>query len=137
METPKTIYKAWMDRVWNQLDASGIDAMLAADAPIHGLGDEPVTGVEGFKQFHAAFAASFSDINIQVERQIVSGDEVAAYWTGTMVHRSTGKTVPMSGMGFAVVRDGKFQEGWNCADFLPMLTGLGVVPPDAVDRALG
>ena len=137
METPATIFKTWMSRVWNQGDAGAIDELMAADAPIHGLGEEPLPGAAGFKEFHAAFTSAFTDIDITVERQVVDGDRVAAHWTGTMVHKASGQTVPANGMAIATIRDGKFQEGWNSADFLPMLIGLGIVEADAMEKALG
>jgi ketosteroid isomerase-like protein len=136
METPETIFKTWMERVWNQGDTEAIDEMLAANAPVHGLGEEPLPGAAGFRQFHAAFTAAFSDISIEVERQVVDGDHVAAHWTGTMVHKASGTKVPASGMAIATVRDGKIQEGWNSADFLPLLITLGIVQADAMERAL-
>jgi predicted ester cyclase len=136
METSQTILRAWMQRVWNQRDASAIDELLAADAPIHGLAEGPLPGTAGFRQFHAAFLAAFSSLQIRVERQVVEGDRVAAHWSGTMVHRASGTTVPAAGMVIATIRDGKIVEGWNSADFLPLLTTLGIVPLDAMARAL-
>jgi len=136
MESPTTIMGAWMERVWNQSDVSAIDELMAPDAPVHGLGETPLEGSEGFKQFHAAFNAAFSDFRIEVERQVVDGDCVAAHWTGTFVHRASGTRVPAAGMVIATIRDGRISEGWNSADFLPMLTMLGMVPGDAMEQAL-
>ena len=68
METPETIFKTRMSRVWNQRDVAAIDELLAEDAPVHGLGKEPLTGTAGFKEFHAAFLGAFSEIHIEVER---------------------------------------------------------------------
>ena len=33
-------------------------------------------------------------------------------------------------------RDGQIREGWNAADFLPMLTKLGIVAENAMERAM-
>lgn len=136
MEKPETIFRTWMSRVWNEGDASAIDELMAADAPVHGLGTQPLPGAAGFKEFHAAFNSAFSDIDIQVDRQVVEGDQVAGQWSGTMVHRASGAKVPAAGMAILAVREGKIREGWNAADFLPMLITLGIVQPDAMDRAL-
>jgi predicted ester cyclase len=136
METSETIFKTWMTRVWNQRDASAIDELLAEDAPVHGLGPEPLIGPAGFKRFHGAFLAAFSDIHIEVERQVVDGDQMAGLWSATLSHRATGSTVAATGMVMATVRDGKMREGWNSADFLQMLIGLGIVQSDAMERML-
>jgi len=137
MESPKTIMRTWMERVWNQGDVSAIDELMAADAPIYGLGEAPLPGSGGFRQFHAAFNAGFSDIQIEVDRQVVEGDRAAVHWSGTMVHRASGTTVPVAGMAIVTCRDGKIREGWNSADFLPMLITLGMVPANAMEQALG
>jgi hypothetical protein len=137
METPNTIFRTWISRVWNEGDASAIDEFLAADAPVHGLGEEPLPGAAGFKAFHAAFLAAFGDINIRVDRQVVSGEQVAGQWSGTMVHKASGTTVPAAGMAILTFRGGMIREGWNAADFLPLLITLGIVSPDAMAKALG
>lgn len=134
--TVETITKVWMDRVWNQLDADAIDELLTADAPVHGLGEAPIIGATGFRQFHAAFAGAFAEIRIRVADQVVQGDKVASRWAGTMVHRSTRTPVTAAGMVILRVANGQVVEAWNAADFLPMLTQLGLVPADAVERAL-
>lgn len=132
---PAEIFGAWMERVWNQGDLAAIDELLAADAPIHGLG-EPLIGPPAFREFRDAFGAAFDEIQISVVDQVVDGDRFAARWEGTMRHRRTGEVVPTAGMAIATVRDGKVREGWNSADFLPMLIQLGLVSPDAVEKML-
>ena len=136
METAETILHTWMKRVWNQLDVGAMDELLASDAPVHGLGPDPLVGPAGFAQFHAAFTGGFDQIHIDVTQQVANGDWVAARWSGTMTHRATGKAVAAEGMAIAVVHDGKIRQSWNSADFLPLLIELGFVSADAMERAL-
>jgi len=136
METAETIVGTWMSRVWNQLEVDAIDELLAADAPVHGLGEEPLIGPAGFRGFHAGFAGAFSDIHITTEDQVVDGDRVAARWSGTMNHKASGTPVTAAGMIISTCRDGQIQEGWNAADFLPMLTQLGIAAEDAMEQAM-
>lgn len=135
-ETPETIMYTWMRRVWNELDADAIDELLAVDALIHGLGEEPIVGSGGWRAFHTAFTAAFADIRISVEDQVVEGDRVAIRFTAEMVHRASGTTVGLQSMAFVQVRNGLIVKGWNLVDFLPMLATLGFVPSDALDRAM-
>ncbi len=44
-------------------------------------------------------------------------------------------TLAAAGMIILTCRDGQIQEGWNAADFLPMLTQLGIVADDAMEQA--
>jgi ketosteroid isomerase-like protein len=135
-ETANTILRTWMSRVWNELDADAIDELLAEDAIAHGLGDQPLRGPADWRAFHTNFLAAFSDINVDVEDQVVDGDKVSARLKGTMRHRASGKPVTFTAAAMARVAEGKIQEAWNILDFLPALTALGIVPPDAMARAL-
>ena len=136
-ETPDTMLKTWMSRVWNQLDASAIDDLPAEDALAHGLGERPLKGPAEWHAFHASFVGAFSTIHVEVEDQVVGGDKVAARIKGTMVHKASGTPVTFTGVATARVANGKIQEAWNTVDFLPLLTALGIVPADAVARAFG
>ena len=136
MESAETIIQTWMSRVWNQLDTGAIDELLAVDALVHGLGEAPLVGPAGFREFHAGFSGAFSDIQIVVERQVVAGENVCGQWSGTMTHKASGTPVTAGGMVILTVRDGQIREGWNAADFLPLLTQLGIVAEDAMERAM-
>ena len=135
-ETAETIVPTWMERVWNQRDASALDDLLTEDSVSHGLGD-PMVGVEPWRQFHAVICGAFSEIHFVVEGQLVSGDQVASRIKGDMVHRATGTPVTMHAMLMGRVVNGRFVEAWNSADWLPALTTLGLVGEDAVARMLG
>ena len=53
-----------------------------------------------------------------------------------MTHKTSGTPVTAGGMVMLTFRDGQIREGWNAADFLPMLTQLGIVAEDAMERAM-
>jgi predicted ester cyclase len=66
-----------------------------------------------------------------VEDEIVAGDVVAVRWTVTGTHRGqlpglppTGKSISLTGMSIARLRDGKFVESWNNWDALGMMQQL-------------
>jgi len=136
METPETILKTWMRRVWNELDHAAIDEMLAPDALVHGVSDVPLRGPDGWRQFYGQFVEAFGGFRFEIVDQVVSGDKVAGRFVGSMTHKGTGKAVTVDGMIICRVSDGKVVEGWNTVNFLPMLTSLGTVRPDAINRAL-
>ena len=135
-ETPETILKTWMSRVWNELDDSAIDELLAPEALVHGLGDVPMRGRAEWRQFHSAYVTAFSDIRVDVEDQVVSADKVAGRIVVTMSHRATRTPVTITGMVMCRVSGGQIVEGWNAVDFVPMLTALNIVPQDAMARAV-
>ena len=55
---------------------------------------------------------------------------------GTMNHKGSGAPLTAAGMVILTCRDGQIQEGWNAADFLPMLTQVGIVAEDAMEQAM-
>ena len=134
-ETFETPTETFMERVWNQLDTTVIDELIADEHVSYGVGD-PIEGKSGWHGFHATFTAAFSDIQVTVEDLVISGDKEASRWTGTMVHRASGTPVTLSGMIINHICNGKIVAGYNSVDFLPMLMTLNIMPGDAVEKAL-
>lgn len=132
-EANKAIVRRWFDEVWNQGRAEMIDAIFAADARSHGLGDLP-PGPAGFRPFYNAFRGAFPDIHVTLEDVIAEGDTVAYRFTARATHRgdtlgfaATNRRAEFSGMGFARFRNGQLAEAWNNFDELGMLQQLGIV----------
>jgi len=133
----KAVARRWFDQVWNAGRAEAIDEMLAADAVVHGLGDD-LRGPAGFKPFHAAYRNAFPDVTIQVDELVAEGPMVAIRWSGSGTHHgdglgfaATGRPVQFSGMALVRIEGGKIVEGWNNFDQLGMLQQLGMttLPP--------
>ena len=134
-ETFETPTETFMERVWNQLDTTAIDELIADEHVSYGVGD-PIEGKSGWHGFHATFTAAFSDIQVTVEDLVISGDKEASRWTGTMVHRASGTPVTLSGMIINHICNGQIVAGYNSVDFIPMLMTLNLMPGDAVEKAL-
>ena len=129
----KALTRRWFEEVWNTGRSTAIDEMLAADAVIHGLGND-LHGPAGFKSFHAAYRNAFPDVTLQIDDIAAEGAIVAVRWSGSGTHRgdglgfaATGKQVRFNGMSFVRVERGKLVEGWNSFDQLGMFQQLGVV----------
>ena len=132
-EENKAIIHRWFEEVWTGGRVSSIDALMAPECVVHGLG-ENMRGPEDFKPFHSAYRRAFPDVRIAVDDIIAEGDIVAARWSGTGTHSgdglgfpATGRQVRLSGMTFARVQNGKLVEGWNIFDQLGMLQQMGIV----------
>jgi predicted ester cyclase len=96
------VIKRWFEEVRNQSRAETIDALLAPGAPVYGLKD-------AFPHIHFAFDEAISERDI-----------VALRWTATATHSgdnlgmaATRKSVTITGMCFAQIRDGLIVEAWN------------------------
>ena len=131
--TPDSLTREWFEQVWNQGNEDAIDRLLAADARIHGLGGAMV-GPDGFKPMWRTFRATFSELQITVERTMVDGDTTMAHVRVRGRHTGSALGGPASGRpidieGVTITRSSGDQlvEGWNVFDFLGMYQQLGWV----------
>ena len=73
-------------------------------------------------------------MHFQVLGQFTSDDWLCSRIQGEMVHGSTGTSVTLDVMIMGRVRDGKFVEAWNSADWVPGLTALGLLEENAIGK---
>ena len=127
--------RQFYDRV-NAGDVDGFAALIADDLVEH----EEVEGLpqtkEGVIKFFEMFRAAFSDLRMEAEDVVESGDKAWARirMTGTndgefMGMPATGKSVDFQAVD--IVRfndDGTAAEHWGVTDTMTMMQQLGVVP---------
>lgn len=130
--------RRWFDQVWNLGRAEAIEAMLAPNGRVHGLGeaDAVATGPAEFRWFWTQFCEAFPTRRFTVEDVVESGDKVAVRWRARLIHGGdalgpapTGKEVVVTGIAFAHVRDGQLQEGWNNWDSLELARQIEALAP--------
>lgn len=136
-ENNKALLRRWFDEVWNKQRPEAIDEMLAADAIVHGLSDDPespLKGPSGFKPFHETFRGAFPDVEVVVEDMVAEGDKVVARCSVRAKHAgdhlgiaASGAPVDFTGIAIVRVRDDKIVEAWNNFDFLKMNRQIGVI----------
>lgn len=130
---PSDVMRRWFREVWCDSCEGTIEALFPAHGLAHGLGPEPVRGPEAFREFWRTLRAVFRDIRIDVVDAIDEGERCYVRCTSTL--RFGDRTVGLPGGCVSVVRDGQIQECWNTWDFLGLLTEMGALPPDTVERA--
>jgi steroid delta-isomerase-like uncharacterized protein len=120
------------EELWNDRNLTVIDEIISPDYIHHDpqAADIPA-GIDGYRQFVDRYINAFPDLHMTVEDEIVAGDVVAVRWTVTGTHRGqlpglppTGKSISLTGMSIARLRDGKFVESWNNWDALGMMQQL-------------
>ena len=134
--TSSDMIRRWFENLWNRGIEETIDEMMAPNIIVHGLGDAPVVGPEQFRTFYQTFRSAFPRVHVEIGNVWECGDTVVMQ-ARVEVQRSTAEApVAFSGAGITRVENGLFVESWNHFDFLGLLTGLNVVPADAMASAL-
>lgn len=119
----RDVVLAWFERVWNQRDAAAIDELRAVDADALGLREDPMRGLDSFREFHALVLSAFPRLHIEVEDIVVEGDR-AAVMLSFHAERG-GRSFAVKGMGMITVRSGKIILGENLWDVARLLAEIG------------
>lgn len=132
----REVIETWFERVWHKEDLSAIEEMMAPQTEIHGLGDIPATGPEGFRPFAEALLQQIGDVHISIQKFMEDGDWSQALMTVTASCRNTGTPVRFSGQVMAKVQDNRIVSAYNHFDFMSMYEQLGMLPRDAMGQCL-
>lgn len=121
--------------IFNTHGTSGLDDIIAANVVDHNPAPGQGPGLAGFKTKYAGFHTGFPDVKATVLDLIAEGDRVVARATATGTQKgpfnglpATNKSATFEVIDIYRVSGGKITEIWETADFLGLLTQLGVVP---------
>ncbi len=134
--THTTLVHSWFDGLWNNGDESTIDRLLAPDCIAHGLGDGGLVGTDAFHTFYRTFRAAFPSIRVNVERVLECDDFATTLASLELVPASGGGPYRIVGSATVRIRDSQIVEAWNYFDFLSLLTQMGAVRTDVMEKAL-
>jgi steroid delta-isomerase-like uncharacterized protein len=135
----ETILHRWFEEVWNQGKESTIDELWADQVVSHGLADTTgnrVSGPDSFRPFYRQLRSAFPDIRFTIEDTLIDGGKTMVRCRVTGTHTGPGitatptnKTIDVTGMCLAHLKDGKIVSAWNNFDFLALHRQLGVPLP--------
>ena len=125
--------RTWVEAV-NRGDVSTADRSFSHDVVIHITGmQEPVRGVQAWKEFMTLFLTGFPDAHFTMEDHLVMGDRVAHRWSVRGTHTGplgptppTGRPVAITGLIIDKVAEGKVVERWEQYDQPLMMQQLGL-----------
>lgn len=137
MSKSKEVLETWFRRVWAEEDSDAIDELFVPEGEARGLGANVLVGPEEFKQFHSALRGLLSDFAITIDKSIESEGWLSVICTLRAKSRQSATPVEMTGAVLVRIADGKVIEAYNHWDFLGMFGQLGLLPSDALERALG
>lgn len=136
-EENKALIRRWFEEVWNKGRAEAIDEMFAEDGVAFGLSDEsgePLRGTAAFREYHQKLRSVFPDTVVVVEDTIAEADNVVArcilrgrHMGASLGFAATQRSMEITGIAIARVRDSKIVEAWNNFDFMSMHKQLGAI----------
>ena len=131
----KKLNEYFYDEVFRRRNVDAIDELLTEDFVEHIPAPGQSTGRQGAKDFIGQVLQAFPDLELEVENQIVEGENVAAVLRMTGTHRAafvgipaTGKKISVHVLDIGRVRDGRFSDHWGLADISNLIVQLGVAP---------
>ncbi len=129
-EQNKTLFKRFVDEVFNKKNVAVIDELMDPNMVEHTLGT-----LEELKALITAFLGAFPDLHVTVEDLIAEGDKIVGRVTLTGTHQgelmgipATSKKVSFSEIHIVRISNGKVVEHWEVADTMSMMQQLGVIP---------
>jgi steroid delta-isomerase-like uncharacterized protein len=128
------LMRRWFQEVWNEGKIETVNELLRDDAVGYGQvrGHVAVRGPKEFIPFVKQIRGAFPDIRVAIGDAWGAGDQVVLRWTATMAHTGdglgvppTGRSVRITGITIARIRDGRIVEGWDNWDQLGLLEQIG------------
>lgn len=124
MEDIESLYRRWVNELWNVESLDIIDELFAEDGiayyPYFAAGEEPIKGRENFKRFVRLVLSKFTDVKAEISELTSVNDRVTAlcFISGRLKeekhHRmDTGEVLKLKGLCRIIFQDGKIREIWN------------------------
>lgn len=137
-EQHKAVALRYFNDMWNRMDASVADEIVAEDVVGH-VGSATLHRRDALKDRVGQVRSVYDSSTFSVQTVVADGDFVAVRWLQQARHngtflgpRTAGKEVTVSGMSLFRFSAGKIVEIWVNADDLSELQQLGVEVPSGV-----
>ena len=121
-------------KYWNERDPESLLTLYRDDYADHTKPEGTPEGKDWVKMQYDIFTNAFSDLQIEIEDMVETGDKVATRVLITGTHDgelmgipATGKKVSIDGMGIHTAENGLCAESWFYMDEAKMMQQLGVM----------
>ena len=114
------LVRRWVHEVWNERRVETMEELMSPDFVVH-YENEEIRGINNWKErVFDVFTEAISDIRVEIEDIIASGEQVVTRWKARGVHSGevlgvapSGKMVEVSGMSWGRIVHGKIVENRN------------------------
>lgn len=130
----KLIVKNFIEKITNTGNVENIADYISPDYTEVFNGKRYPVGLEGAKEHIIGVRKTYSDLKLEIEKQIAEGNWVVTCYTMTGIHKGewlgikpTGKKIAVTGVNVNKVIDGKIVEHGGAANMLEAFLEIGVV----------
>lgn len=127
MDELELIYQRWIDEIWNERREEVIDEVFDEDGvvfyPYFVDNEEPIRGIDKFKEFFHLVWKNFSDFSIKTLDLAVEGNKIVAHCLIRAVQKTTdSEGLPVKEQAELKclcqfkIKEGKIVEYWNNVD---------------------
>lgn len=140
MNTKREVIATFFEEVWTKENTAAIHQIFVPEVEnektVAGLRKEEKLSPDDFVGFQQALLGIVKEMVISIDDSMEQGDWIAVRCTVNAKSRETGKSVDMTGCGWAKVTDGKIREAHNFFDFLNFFEGLELLPDNTMQNCL-
>jgi steroid delta-isomerase-like uncharacterized protein len=136
----KTLIRRFYEEVINRRNLHLIEEFVAEGFVDHNPDPGQGPGRESLKPMFQGFVEAFPDMTMSIQTMVAEGDLVGSRVAMTGTHLgnfagtpATGRSISVSGMDWARVKDGKIVERWGVFDMAGMAKQIGLVPGPSSD----
>lgn len=130
----KLVVKNFIEKVTNTGNVENISDYISPDYTEVFNGKRYPVGIEGAKEHIIGVRKTYSELKLEIEKQITEGDWVVTCYTMHGIHtgewmgiKPTGKKITVTGVNVNKVINGKIVEHGGAANMLEAFLGIGVV----------
>ena len=116
-----------IDNVWTHGDLDALPDYWTDDCVNHAAPGHDRVGLASLRAYHEGFQAGFADFSnvvIEVLRQVEGGDTVVTQLITSATHSGLGRDVTLDTIRIDRLRDLKIAEHWSVADMAGLMAQL-------------
>ena len=91
------VFRDHIEQIWNKGDASAIQRFIAPNYVGVDPAEEPISGIDGYRQHFARLTTAFPDLHITIDHIFGVNDQVAARFTVEATHTGDFGGIPPTG----------------------------------------
>lgn len=132
----KARFERFFAEVWGAENEAAIADWMLSDVEAAGILPKRAIGPAEFAHIHRAMLSAFTDVRLEIEHAIETGEWLALYGEIRVTVRSSGQAAVLPAQIMAKFVDGRLAIGRNALDFMTLFEEMGALPPETLGHLL-